>query len=145
MIIGMTLWFEIYTHERSTQRRGDLRAQCRRTSRKTATNVDLNWVYYQSEVQLNREPSSAHHVLTLLASLSPGERRFLRFLIGTGQPSREILRVRANADFNAAYVNAQTVDYRDLHLIPKATPLGSARSPRQWVRQAHFSCDRVFP
>lgn len=129
---------------RSSQRTADLRASCRRGSRKTAQLVNLYWLYYQSETQLNGSGINPRKIEQILVVLSPGERRFLTFLISSGKPSQRILRARASADFNTAYVNAQTIDLRDLRFVHGRTVLGSAREPRRWVRIAHYNCDQAF-
>lgn len=129
---------------RGLQRTEDLRASCRRGSQARAADVNLNWVYYQSEVELNHSGTSPRRIEALLAALSPAERRFLSILIAGSKPSRKILAVRASADFNAAYVKAHLVDYRDLAYVAPRTPLGSERTPRRWVRSARYSCDTAF-
>lgn len=126
---------------RSGQRTADLRARCRKDSRATAADVTLNWTYYQSETQLDQTPVGTRRFDAALAALSPAERRFILTILsaGSGQ-SQYVLKVRARADRNAAYVKAQSVDYRDLHLIPPDTGLGSTKTPRGWVMKAHYSC-----
>jgi hypothetical protein len=132
------------TRARGLQRVSDERASCRRTSQKTAAEMRLNWVYWQSETQLAKPSINSNQVNMALAALSPGERSFLALLIHSGQPSRKILMARADADYDAAFAKAPTIDYRDVDLIPPRSPLGSEVPPRRWVLRAHFSCDAAF-
>lgn len=129
---------------RGAQRTGDLRARCRLESRRTAQDVNLNWVYYQSERKLSSNNGSADEFRQALASLSRGERTFLALLLKSGQPSAKVLQVRARADYDAAKAKTQTVDFRDAHLVARSTPLGSAEKPYEWVVKAHYSCDKAF-
>lgn len=109
---------------RSTQRTNDLRAECRRSSREDAADVNLNWVYYQSEKLLVGE----------------GEQQGA----GPTNPTVAILIARENADYQAARAKAKNIDVRDLDTLKLSTPLGSEALPRAWVLKAHFSCVKAF-
>lgn len=160
LIVGMTIGYFVTLHQvkgetnariqaiehersdREHQRLQDQREQCRQASRRLAADVNLNWVYYQSELLLSKPPATK--VLDkALATLSPGERAFI-VVLTTQSQSGFVLRARAAADREAAYVKAQTIDYRDLKYVHRRTALGSEATPRRWVTEAHYSCDAAF-
>lgn len=121
----------------------DLQASCLRGSARTASDVNLNWIYYESETKLAGGGASKK-LLAKLHALSAPEQAFLRTLATSGNPSQKVLQVRARADYNAAKVKAQTIDYRDADLVQLYTPLGSGEIPRGWVLRAHFDCRRAY-
>lgn len=124
---------------RALAQRDNLRQQCRKNSQqRTAPDVNLDWEYYISETQLNSRSISPAKIKSLLNALSPAERQFMLILFSSSKPSQAILRKRAEADFNAAFTKARTIDYRDARLVKEATP-------RSWVLKAHFSCDVAYP
>lgn len=126
------------------QRLTDLRVSCRRASQRLASDVNLNYVYYQSERDLAQNGRRPQALKRDLALLSPGERRFIALLLQGSGPSQKILLVRATADRQAAYVKAQSVDSRDARLVSVNSGLGKDPTPRQWVVRAGFSCTRAY-
>lgn len=123
-----------------SQRTDDLRASCRRGSARAASQANLNWVYYESEVRLQgpSKPSAPP------ANLPPGAAELLKFFATQGGPSLKVLKVRAQADYNAAFAQAQTVDFRDAGLIPVQTDLGKSATVRRWVLKRHYDCRVAF-
>lgn len=137
-------YFEVARIGRDETRRvADLRASCLRGSARTASDVNLNWIYYESETKLAAGPASKK-LFAQLHALSAPEQAFLLTLATSGNPSRKVLQVRARADYNAARIKAQTIDYRDANLVQLHTALGSGAVPRQWVRRAHFDCRLAY-
>lgn len=129
---------------RAQQRTADLREQCRRASGRTAADVNLNWVNYQSEARLATGSQGSKRARQLLALLTPGEQRFIATLEAAGKPTARVVGVLADANFNAAFVKARTIDTRDIGLVAAKTPLGPSPELRRWVRAAHFSCWRAY-
>jgi hypothetical protein len=131
------------TRRRVEQRLTDSKRQCRKTSQRTAADVNLNWLYFQSETELtNERPSPKLRVV--IRTLPQGDQILLHLLTASGNPSRVILKARAVADFNAAFAKASSVDVADAHLVNVVTPLGASPSPRRWVLKAGFSCAKAF-
>lgn len=122
----------------------DLIAGCRRTSQRTAADVNLNYLYYVSETKLSSGTESMKAIKAAFASLSPGEQHFILALEQSGQPSQTILHVRAAAEYAAARVKANAVDLKDAALVHVVTPLGKDPTPRRWVLEARFSCANAF-
>lgn len=124
-------------------RKQDLVAACLRTSARTAADVNLNWAYYESEIRLAypaplkvpKHLTANERLLLTLTRLSQKD---------SGNPGRKDLIIRADADYNAAYVKARSVDYHQADLVQVKSGFGFNPTPRNWVLKAHYSCRKAF-
>lgn len=139
---GFTILVVSTLHKETTQshlRVLDQQAACFRNSKARVAQLNLYWIYFQSEEKLAGPP----HQHFDFSGLSPGEQNFLSRLVSRN-PSRAVLITRADADYNAGLYVAETVDARDAPLVLTRTPFGNDQTPRKWVLRDHYSCRKAF-
>lgn len=143
-IVGMSIWVATVAHnekvegkERKVSIVNSQRDGCMRTSERTAADVNLNWTNYMAEHELSMMRVNQQQLVAILGLQTPEVQKLIQFLISSQQFSRGQVIALANANYNAAWEKAKSVDVQDAKLITAATP-------RAWALRANFSCARAY-